>query len=62
MLQQIKPKKKIKKLVLIHIDHNDKVTEYPVNYLKDDVERMLKHYKKCLKQATTLDRDKPIVF
>ena len=35
----------------IHIDHNDKITEYTVDYLKNDVERMLKHYKKLLKHG-----------
>lgn len=48
--------------MLIHIDHDDKITEYTVDYLKNDVERMLKHYKKLLKQTTVLDRDRPIVF
>lgn len=62
LLQQIKPELNIKKLMLIHIDHNDKITEYTVDYLKNDVERMLKHYKKLLKQTTVLDRDRPIVF
>lgn len=62
LLQQIKPELNIKKLTLIHIDHNDKITEYSVDYLKNDVERMLKHYKKLLKQTTILDRDRPIIF
>lgn len=62
LLQQIKPELNIKKLMLIHIDHDDKITEYTVDYLKNDVERMLKHYKKLLKQTTILDRDRPIIF
>lgn len=62
LLQQIKPELNIKKLMLIHIDHDDKITEYSVDYLKNDVERMLKHYKKLLKQTTILDRDRPIIF
>ena len=62
LLQQINPELNIKKLMLIHIDHDDKITEYTVEYLKNDVERMLKHYKKLLKQTTVLDRDRPIVF
>ena len=62
LLQQINPELNIKKLMLIHIDHDDKITEYTVDYLKNDVERMLKHYKKLLKQTTVLDRDRPIVF
>lgn len=62
LLQQIKPELNIKKLTLIYIDHNDKVTEHEVEYLKNDVERMLKHYKKTLKQTISIDRDRPIVF
>ncbi len=49
LLQQINPEFNIKLLKLIHVDHNDKVTEYEVEYLKEDVELMLKHYKKQLK-------------
>lgn len=62
LLQQINPAFNIKELKLIHIDHDNNITEYQCEYLKADVERMLKHYKKALKQTMTLDRDKPIVF
>ena len=62
LLQQIKPELNIKKLTLIYINHDNEVSEHEVQYLKTDVIRMLKHYKKMLKQTMTLDRDKPIVF
>lgn len=48
MLQQINPNFIIKDLILNHYDHNGKNTLYHCEYLKDDVERMLKHYKKEL--------------
>ena len=60
MLQQIRPELVVRKLQLVHVDHNDKVTTYDCDYLKSDVERMLKHYYKTLKQSMSIDRDKPI--
>lgn len=62
LLQQINPNFNIKRLTLIHVDHNDRVIEYECAYLKEDVERMLKHYKKTLKIKSELDLDKPISF
>ena len=48
MLQKINPQFVIKDLILNHYDHNGKNTIYHCEYLKDDVERMLSHYKKEL--------------
>lgn len=62
MLQHINPKFNIKKLIIIHIDHNNNITEYEVEYLKDDISRMLLHYRRNQKIKTELDKDKPIVF
>lgn len=59
MLQVLHPEFNIKGLKLIHIDREQKETEYELPYLKDDVERMLKHYKKQLKIQAELDKDKP---
>lgn len=59
MLQQIEPRYNIKGLELVHVDHDDKQHEYDIPYLKDDVERMLKHYKKQIKIQEALDKDKP---
>jgi hypothetical protein len=61
LLQQINPEFQIKLLRLIHIDHNNKKTDYDVEYMKDTVELMLKHYKKQLKIQLELDRIKPII-
>ena len=62
LLQKINPNFNIKKLVLIHIDHINHISEHECDYLKSDVERMLKHYKRDVKIKSELDLDKPIVF
>lgn len=62
LLQQINPKFKIKKLAIVHFDHDGNEVEYPVEYLKEDVARMLLHYRKEQKLKMELDKDKPIVF
>lgn len=49
MLQKINSKFVIKDLILNHYDHSGKNTLYHCSYLKDDVEKMLKHYAKQLK-------------
>lgn len=48
MLQKINPDFVIKDLILNHYDHQGKNTLYHCEYLKNDVERMLKHYMKEL--------------
>lgn len=61
MVQQIHPEYEVKKLTLHWIDHdmNEKFIDVP--YLKDDVERMIKHYKKTKKIQDELNRDKPFI-
>lgn len=49
MLQKLNPEFKIKRLFICHFDHDDNQTIYEVQYLKDEVEKMLKHYAKMLK-------------
>ncbi len=46
MIQKIDSRFNIKLLQLIHHDHEGNVTEYECEYRKQDVERMLTHYKK----------------
>lgn len=46
MLQKINPNFIIKDLILNHYDHNGNNTLYHCDYLKDEVERMLRFYKK----------------
>ena len=62
LLQKINPKYKIKKLALIHFDHAGNEVEYEVDYLKEDVARMLLHYRKQNKVNIQLSKDKPIIF
>ena len=62
LLQKINPKYNIKKLALIHFDHDGNETEYECPYLKEDVARMLLHYRKQNKIKSQLELDKPIVF
>ena len=46
MIQKINPNFVIKGLILNHYDHDGKNTLYTCSYLKDDVEKMLKHFAK----------------
>lgn len=46
MLQKINPNFVIKGLILNYYDHEGNNTLYPCSYLKDDVEKMLKHFAK----------------
>lgn len=46
MLQKLNPEFVIKDLILNHYDHDGKNTLYHCSYLKEDVEKMLKHYAK----------------
>ena len=62
MLQQLNPNFNIRSLKLVHIARNGKQTVYELKYLKEDVERMLKHYAKQLKTNELLERDKPFLI
>lgn len=46
MIQQLRPDLNLKELILVHWDHSGKQTVYHMDYLKDEVEKMFKHYKK----------------
>lgn len=50
MLQKINPAFNISRhsRLQLHIDGNDVETDYDLEYLKDDVERLLKYHKKTL--------------
>lgn len=62
MLQQINPDFVVKKLILVHYDHSGNVTEHEVEYLKDDVERLLKYHRKQCVLEELRDKRKPIEF
>lgn len=54
MIQKIDPRFNIKLLLIIHIDHDNNVTNYECQYLKSDVERMLAFYKNELEHKEFL--------
>lgn len=62
MLEKIKPSLKIKHLYINHFDHDENETEYECPYLKDEVTKMLLHYRRENKKKMELDKDKPIIF
>lgn len=60
LLQQIRPELNIKSLMIHHIDHDGNEKLIKCEYLKDDVERMLKHFKKQQKIKSELDKINPV--
>lgn len=62
MLQKINPDFVIKKLILVHYDHAGNVTEHEVEYLKEDVERMCKYWKKQSALEEIKAKRQPIEF
>lgn len=61
MLQKINPEFNIRSLTIVQIPKDSDIKEYTVNYLKDDVDRMLKHYAKQLEIKKKLERDIPFI-
>lgn len=62
MVQKLNPNFKIKTLKIFHYAHDGSVTEHEVPYLKNEVERMLKDYKKSLILEKRKNARKPINF
>jgi hypothetical protein len=62
MLQKLNPDFIIDKLIINHYDHNNKNTIYECPYLKNEVELMLKHYKKQQIREKQEARRKPIEY
>lgn len=58
IIKKIDPRFNIKKLVLMHHDHEGGYKEYECEYLEKEVERMLVHYKKQLKHEKFKDSRK----
>ncbi len=46
MIQKLNPEFEIEDLVLVHFDHKDNMTVYHLPYLKEEVVKMLNHFKK----------------
>jgi ATP-dependent exoDNAse (exonuclease V) beta subunit len=62
MLQKLNPDFVIKRLILVHYDHAGNVTEHEVEYLKEDVERMCKWWKRQCILNELKEKRKPIEF
>ena len=62
MLQKYNPEFEIEDLVLVHFDHDDNMTVYHLPYLKDEVIKMLSHYKKESALKASRDKRKPIEY
>lgn len=62
MIQQLNPKFVIKQLIIVHYDHKGNVSEYKLDYLKDEVIRMCTHYKKQILLEELKNSRKPIEF
>ena len=62
MIQKLNPNFIIKDLIIVHYDHNNKQTVYHLDYLKNEVELMLKHYKKELLHNKQLSKYKKIEY
>ena len=58
LLQQQYPNIRCGGLFLWHIDHDGNETKYDCPYLKDEIEKMLKHYKKQVKIQAQLELNK----
>ena len=62
MIQKLNPDFEIEDLVMIHFDHNDNMTIYHLPYLKDEVIRMLNHFKKESSLKANREKRKPIIY
>jgi hypothetical protein len=62
LLQKQRPEFNIKKLMIIHFDHDGGEHHIEVPYLNKEVEAMLKHYKKELKLQEWKNKRKPINY
>lgn len=62
LLQQQYPDITCGGLFIWHIDHDGNETKYDCEYLKDDVERLLKHYKKQIKIQSELELNKTKIY
>ena len=62
LLQCANPKYEIKALILHHIDRDGKETDIDCPYLKDEVKKMIAHYKRRAKVKAQMDMLKPIKY
>ena len=62
MIQKLNPEFEIEDLVLVHFDHNDNMTVYHLPYLKEEVIKMLSHFKKEAILKANKAKRKPIEY
>ena len=62
MIEKLNPEFKIQGLIMVHYDHDNNQTIYHLEYLKEDVEKMLKHYKKSLIHSRQISKYKKIEY
>lgn len=62
MLQKLNPNFIIKGLILNHFDHEGNNVQYQCQYRKEEVEKMLCHYKKELMKQKQREKYKPIIY
>lgn len=62
MIQRLNPNFNIKDLILVHFGHDGKVTQYKLDYLKKEVERMLYFYKKQVIKDLQKEKRKRIEY
>jgi ATP-dependent exoDNAse (exonuclease V) beta subunit len=62
MIQELNPDFEIEDLVLVHFDHSDNMTVYHLPYLKEEVIKMLNHFKKESSLRDKREKRKPIIY
>ena len=62
MIQKLNPNFNIKGLILVHFDHNGNVTQYKLDYLKEEVQRMLYFHKKQVIKNMQKEKRKRIEY
>lgn len=62
MIQRLNPNFNIKGLILVHFDHEGNVTQYKLDYLKEEVQRMLYFHKKQVIKNMQKEKRKRIEY
>jgi hypothetical protein len=62
MIEEINPDFVIKGLIIIHYDHNDKMTLYNVEYMRKELDKLFTFYKNQLIREAEYEKIKPIEF
>ena len=62
MLQQIDPKLIIDKLLIVQVEDLKKKKEFSVEYIKQDIEKLLKWHVKSLRLKIEMDKCSSLTF